>query len=157
MNSIESILPNTLRSTLQYSALTSVVHSVADKCCIKWNTYVNHLVEVTFANLLAIPAKLKLTKLTHFVPSLCPLFTPFSTPCGNSNCYTSTIAAGASAFWLNSWYVNFIVILPYIHSIASCSSCNEILLARYATFFVRSRVYGIDEFPLVIKIRVLMT
>jgi len=28
----------------------------------------------------------------HFLPSLCPLFTPFSTPCGD----TSTIAAGAS-------------------------------------------------------------
>src|SRR4029434_1913085 len=35
---------------------------IADKCCIKWNTYVNHLAEGTDANLLATPAKLNLPK-----------------------------------------------------------------------------------------------
>ena len=32
---------------------------IADKCCIKWNTYVNHLAEVTDANLFTAPAKLR--------------------------------------------------------------------------------------------------
>ena len=58
------LLPRTWRSTLKLStlrssALTSVVHSLADKCCLKWNTYVNHMAEVTDANLLATPANLR--------------------------------------------------------------------------------------------------
>ena len=51
---------------------------------------------------------------------------------------TSEIVAGSSAFWLNaSWYVHLIVILPYLHSLALCSSCNEILnyLSEVAYFF----------------------
>ena len=58
------LLPCTWRSTLKWSTLkssvlTSVVHSLADKCCLKWSTYVNHLAEVTDANLLATPANLR--------------------------------------------------------------------------------------------------
>ena len=49
-------------STLKSSALTPVVDSVADKCCLKWSTYLNHLAEVTDANLLATLAKLNLPK-----------------------------------------------------------------------------------------------
>ena len=61
------LLPRTWRSTLKWStlkssALTSVVHSLADKCCLKWSTYLNHLAEVTDANLLTTLAKLNLPK-----------------------------------------------------------------------------------------------